>query len=198
MINLKEMESDVIIHHKEILSKEKYLLQKVDFSYKAKDGETVTKTNEVYDPGNAVTVLLYNQQARKIILTKQFRLPSYLNGNNNGMLIEACAGKTDGEDPAVAVKREIKEETGYEVEHVQKIFEAYMTPGAVTEKLSFFVAAYDASMKASEGGGLKEEQEHVEVLEMNFNDALHMLQAGETKDAKTIMLLQYAALNQLL
>lgn len=192
------MERDIVIHNKVVLSNQKYLLQKVTFSYKTKEGGKVTKTNEVYNPGNAVTVFLFNKEKRKIILTKQFRLPSYMNGNEDGMLIEACAGKTDGENPDVAIKREIKEETGFEVPEVEKIFEAYMTPGAVTEKLCFYVAAYDDSMRKTAGGGLKEEQEHVEVLEMSFDDAMLMLKAGDIKDAKTIMLLQYANMNRLL
>lgn len=192
------MEQHINIQKKETLSKEKYLLEKVTFSYTKKDGQEVTKTNEVYHPGNAVTVLLYNKQNRKVILIQQFRLPSYLNGNETGMLIEACAGKTDNEQPEVAIKREIKEEAGYEMNKVEKIFEAYMTPGAVSEKLFFYTAMYDENMKVSEGGGLEEEQEHLNVLELNFDDALQMIRTGEIQDAKTIMLLQYASINKLL
>lgn len=192
------MEQHINIQKKETLSKEKYLLEKVTFSYTKKDGEKVTKTNEVYHPGNAVTVLLYNKQNRKVILIQQFRLPSYLNGNETGMLIEACAGKTDNEQPEVAIKREIKEETGYEVNTIEKIFEAYMTPGAVSEKLFFYTARYDESMKVSEGGGLEEEQEHLNILEANFDEALQMIKTGTIQDAKTIMLLQYACMNKLL
>jgi nudix-type nucleoside diphosphatase (YffH/AdpP family) len=189
---------NVTIHKKETLSKEKYLLEKVSFSYIKTDGKEVTKINEVYHPGNAVTVLLYNKQNRKVILIQQFRLPSYLNGNETGMLIEACAGKTDNEQPEVAIKREIKEETGYEVNTVEKIFEAYMTPGAVSEKLFFYTAMYDENKKVSEGGGLEEEQEHLNVLELNFDEALQLMKTGEIQDAKTIMLLQYASMNKLL
>jgi len=130
--------------------------------------------------------------------TRQFRLPTYVNGNDSGLLIEACAGLLDKDNAEDCIKKETEEETGYRISKVQKIFESYMSPGSVTETLHFFVAEYAESMKVSVGGGLEDEQEHIEVLELNFNEADSMIESGEIKDAKTIMLLQYAKINQLL
>ena len=186
------MNNKVDIKKSETLSKEKYTLKKVTFERTATDGKSEEHKNEVYDMGDAVTVLLYNPQHRTIILTKQFRLPSYLNGNKTGMLIEACAGKIENESPQESIKREIEEETGYKVSAVKKIFEAYSSPGTITELLHFFVAEYSEAMKVSEGGGLKEEKEDVEVIETSFEEAIQIIDTGEIKDAKTIILLLYA------
>ncbi|HVX26455.1 MAG TPA: NUDIX domain-containing protein, partial [Parafilimonas sp.] len=133
-----------------------------------------------------------------VILTKQFRLPSYINGNENGMLIEACAGLLDKDNAEDCIKRETEEETGYKISEVKKIFEAYMSPGSVTEILYFFIAEYSKDMKVNEGGGVEHEEENIEVLELKFDDALKMIGTGEIKDAKTIMLLQYIRLNKIL
>lgn len=192
------MSNNIHIVKTETLSQKKYWLKEVTFEYEQKDGTRQTKTHEVYDMGDVTTVLLYNKEQKTIILTKQFRLPTFLNGNKDGMMIEACAGKLDDEDAASGIKREIKEETGYEVEEVQKIMEVYSTPGTVTEKLYLFVAAYAPHMKISEGGGLAEEQEHVQVMELSFDEAWQMVNKGEIKDAKTIILLQYAFIHRLL
>ena len=132
-----------------------------------------------------------------MILTQQFRLPTFINGNDTGMLIEACAGLLDKDNPEDCIRRETEEETGYKVTEVRKIFEAYMSPGSVTEILYFFVAAYSSDMKIHEGGGIEHEQENIEVLEIAFDAAMNMIETGEIKDAKTIMLLQYAKLNNL-
>ena len=132
-----------------------------------------------------------------MILTRQFRLPSYVNGNGDGMLIEACAGLLDKDNAEDCIKRETEEETGYQVRQVRKIMEAYMSPGSVTEILYFFVAEYSKAMKVNDGGGIEEEQENIEVLEMSLADAMQKIHTGEIKDGKTIMLLQYAALNNL-
>ena len=148
--------------------------------------------------GNATTVLLYNSQQKTVILTKQFRLPSFINGNKTGILIETCAGKIDNESPEDGIKREIEEETGYRIPVVQKVFEAYSSPGTVTEIIYFFIAGYNASMKVSDGGGLKEEKEEIEVMEIPFEEAMQMIDTGEIKDAKTIMLLLYAKVHDLL
>jgi GDP-mannose pyrophosphatase NudK len=186
------MTDEVKIKNEEILWKEKHTLKKITFQHTRNDGTLQEKTNEVYNMGNAVTVLLYNTQQKTVILTKQLRLPSYINGNKSGMLIEACAGKIENESPEESVKREIEEETGYKVPSAKKIFEAYTSPGTITELLYFFVAEYNASMKVSDGGGLKEEKEDVEVIEISFEQAMKMIETGEIKDAKTIMLLLYA------
>ena len=152
----------------------------------------------MYDRGNGATILLYNKNRRTIILTRQFRLPSYLNGNDSGLLIEACAGLLEEDNAEECIKLETEEETGYKISKVEKIFESYMTPGAVTEIVHFFIGEYDSDMKVSEGGGLEAEQEDIEVLELDFNKAYNMIKAGGIKDAKTIMLMQYAMIQGLL
>lgn len=188
---------NIKIVSKEILSDNWYTLSKITFQYSKKDGTIETQSREAYDRGNGATILLYNKALQTVILTRQFRLPTYLNGNESGMLIETCAGLLDQDNPETAIKRETEEETGYKITDVKKVFEAYMSPGSVTEILYFFVAEYSKDMKVSEGGGHHEEQENIEVLEMPFTDAVKMISTGEIKDGKTIMLLQYAQLNQL-
>lgn len=182
----------------ELLSDNWYLLNKVTFEYK-KNPETIQKQiREVYDRGNGAAILLYNTVNKTVLLTSQFRLPTYLNGNKSGMMVEVCAGLLDADHPEQCVIRETEEETGYKIPKVQKIMETYMSPGAVTEILHLFVGAYDATMKVSEGGGVAHEQENIEVLEMPFETAYAMIASGEIKDAKTIMLLQYAKINALI
>lgn len=192
------MKKRVSIAKTEILSKKFYTLKKVILQYKTKKGNLRTAEREVYDRGNGVAVLLYNKQKKKIVLTRQFRLPTYLNKNVSGMMIEVCAGTLDEKNPDDCVKREIEEETGYRIEQVNKIFQSYMSPGAVTEILHFYLAEYSDDMKVSEGGGLDEEHEHIEVLELNFEDAYNMIFSGEIQDSKTIMLLQHAKIQRLL
>ncbi|WP_231465058.1 MULTISPECIES: GDP-mannose pyrophosphatase NudK [unclassified Pedobacter] len=181
----------------EILSDNWYTLNKITFEYHKKDGTVQTQNREAYDRGNGATILLYNKENGTVILTRQFRLPTYINGNNDGMLIETCAGLVDKDNPETAIKRETEEETGYKIKDVKKVFEAYMSPGSVTEILYFFVAEYSKDMKVSEGGGHHEEQENIEVLELPFSKALDMIKTGAIKDGKTIMLLQYAQINGL-
>lgn len=192
------MISNVKIIKTDILSDNWYILKKVTYEYTKKDGTKLTQSREAYDRGNGATILLYNLQQKTVILTKQFRLPSYINGNENGMLIEACAGLLDKDNAEDCIKRETEEETGYKISEVKKIFEAYMSPGSVTEILYFFVAEYSKDMKVNEGGGVEHEEENIEVLELNFDDALRKIETGEIKDAKTIMLLQYIRLNKIL
>ena len=182
----------------EILSKNWYTLKKISYEYKKKDGSWQTQFREAYDRGNGATILLYNKENKTIILTNQFRLPTFINGNETGMLIETCAGLLDTDNPEDCIKREAEEETGYKISSVKKIFEAYMSPGSVTEILYFFIAEYSKDMKVNEGGGIEHEQEDIEVLEMPFAKALQMMAVGEIKDAKTIILLQYAQLNRLM
>ena len=191
------MNEKVKIISTEILSHNWYVLKKITYEY-FKDGKWQKQVREAYDRGNGATILLYNKENKTVILTRQFRLPSFINGNADGMLIEACAGLLDKDDPENCIKRETEEETGYRIKDVRKIFEAYMSPGSVTEILYFFVAEYSSSMKVHEGGGMEHEQENIEVLEIKFHDAMQMISTGEIKDAKTIMLLQYAKLNKLL
>ncbi|KIA91642.1 GDP-mannose pyrophosphatase [Pedobacter kyungheensis] len=189
---------NIKIISKEILSDNWYTLNKITFEYRKKDGSIETQNREAYDRGNGATILLYNKAQQTVILTRQFRLPTYINGNSDGMLIETCAGLLDKDNPETAIKRETEEETGYQIKDVKKVFEAYMSPGSVTEILYFFVAEYTKDMKVSDGGGHHDEQENIEVLETGFSEALNMIGTGEIKDGKTIMLLQYAQINHLL
>lgn len=182
----------------EVLSDNWYILRKITYEYQKKDGSIQTQTREAYDRGNGATILLYNKVQRTVILTRQFRLPTYVNGNASGMLIEACAGLLDKDNPEDCIRRETEEETGYKIKDVQKIFEAYMSPGSVTEILYFFVAEYEKSMKVNEGGGVAHEEENIEVLELPLEHAMNMISTGEIKDGKTIMLLQYIKLHQLI
>ena len=189
---------NVKIKKTELLSDNWYTLNKVTYDIQHPNGTWETQKREAYDRGNGATILLYNKEHQTVILTRQFRLPTYINGNKTGMMIEACAGLLDKDNAEDCIRKETEEETGYRIRKVQKIFEAYMSPGSVTEILYFFVAEYDKEMKVSEGGGLEEEQENIEVLELNFNDAINMMSSGEIKDGKTMMLLQYAQIHKLL
>lgn len=178
-----------------VLSEDWATLQKVKFEYLNKDNNWEKQTREVYDRGNGAVVLLYNLERQTVVLTEQFRMATYLNKNENGMMIEACAGMLDENDPETAIKKEIEEETGYQLDKVEKIFECYMSPGAVTEILHFFIAPYSEKEKVSEGGGAEEETENIRVLEHTFPETLEMIKTGKIKDAKTILLLQYAQIN---
>ena len=178
-----------------ILSYNWYTLKKVDFEYLNNQNTWEKQSREAYDRGNGAVVLLYNLERQTVILTRQFRMPTYLNKNKDGMMIEACAGLLDENDPKTAIIKEIEEETGYRIKTVEKVFESYMSPGSVTEILHFFIAAYTEDQKVSEGGGAADETENIEVLEYSFTEALALIKSGEIKDAKTIMLLQYAQIN---
>jgi GDP-mannose pyrophosphatase NudK len=181
-----------------VLSDNWYVLRKVTYEFLGRDGKWQQHSREAYDRGNGATILLYNKANQTVILTRQFRMPTYLNGNEQGYLIETCAGLLDKDNPEDCIRKETEEETGYKISSVQKAFEAYMSPGSVTEILYFFTAEYTKDMKVSDGGGLEEETEHIEVLELPFTQALDMVKTGEIKDAKTMMLLQYAQINGLM
>ena len=183
---------------KQLLSDYKCKLEKISFEYHRSDDTWQAQQRVVFSRKDATTALLYNLQTGKIILTKQFRLPTYVNGNKTGELIEACAGTLDdNETPEQCIIREIEEETGYKTNNVSKIFEAYLSPGSVTEKVYFFIAEYAAEMKRGKGGGT-DETEDIEVMELSLKEAYDMIAGGEIKDAKTIMLLQYAVLHKIL
>lgn len=188
----------VKILNTEILSDNWYILRKITYEYFKKDGSRQVQTREAYDRGNGATILLYNREFKTVILTRQFRLPTFINGNESGMLIEACAGLLDNDNAEDCIKRETEEETGYQVTDVRKIFEAYMSPGSVTEILHFFIAEYSKAMKVAEGGGVEHEEENIEVLEMPIDQAMEMVEAGKIKDGKTIMLLQHIRLKNIL
>ncbi|MFP8892344.1 GDP-mannose pyrophosphatase NudK [Chryseobacterium sp. EZn1] len=189
---------NITLLNTEILSDNWYTLNKVTYSVLKKDGTTETQSREAYDRGNGAVILLYNKVSNTVILTRQFRLPTYINGNSTGMLIEACAGLLDNDNPEDCIKRETEEETGYKISKVEKVFEAYMSPGSVTEILYFFIAEYSHEMKINNGGGLEEEGENIEVLELSFEESLKMIDTGEIKDAKTIMLLQHLRIKGIL
>lgn len=188
------MSDHVRILKTEILSDNWYTLKKITFDLLLKNGTWTQQNREAYDRGNGATILLYNKENKTVILTRQFRLPTYINGNPDGMLIEACAGLLDLDNAEDCIRRETEEETGFTIREVKKIFEAYMSPGSVTEILHFFIAEYSRDMKTSEGGG-EGENEDIEVLELPFEKAWLMMETGEIKDAKTIMLLQYMKLH---
>lgn len=192
------MTNHVRIIESELLSDNWYVLKKVTYELTKENGTTQIQTREAYDRGNGAAILLYNTQQQTVILTKQFRLPTYVNGNPSGMMVEACAGLLDKENPEDAIKRETEEETGYKITEVKKVFEAYMSPGSVTEIIYFFIAEYTNDMKVSAGGGLEHEQEDIEVLELPIAAALNMIETGEIKDGKTIMLLQHLRLKGIL
>ncbi|EOW2371437.1 NUDIX domain-containing protein [Cronobacter sakazakii] len=176
------------------LSDDWYVLKKYTFDYQRRDGQWQRQSREAYDRGNGATILLYNRAERCVILTRQFRLPVFLNGYDN-VLTETAAGLLDEAEPEVRIRAEAEEETGYLVDNVEKVFEAYMSPGSVTEKLYFFIGEYDPARRRGAGGGVAQEGEDIEVVKMPIDDALRTVREGEIVDAKTIMLLQYAALN---
>ncbi|MFN9114910.1 MAG: GDP-mannose pyrophosphatase NudK [Bacteroidota bacterium] len=181
----------------EVLANNWATLRKITYDYQKPDGTWETHVREAYDRGNGATILLYNKADKTVILTRQFRLPTYFNGNESGMRIEACAGVLDQHNAEDCIRKETEEETGYQVRDVTKIFEVYMSPGSVTEIVYFFIGEYEKDMKINNGGGLDEEQENIEVLEIPFDTAYEMIADGAIKDAKTIMLLQYANINKL-
>lgn len=192
------MISNIKIIDTQILSDNWYILKKVSYTYTKEDGSVKKQVREAYDRGNGATILLYNTDNKTVILTRQFRLPSFINGNETGMLIESCAGLLDENNPEDCIIKETEEETGYKIKDIRRIFEVYMSPGAVTELLYFFVAEYTSAQKISDGGGAENEEENIEVLELNIDDAMKMISSGEIKDGKTIILLQYVKLHKLI
>ncbi|TDW52599.1 nudix-type nucleoside diphosphatase (YffH/AdpP family) [Flavobacterium sp. 270] len=188
---------EIKITDTKLLSDNWYVLNKVTFDYKKENQPVESHIREVYDRGNGAGILLYNSIKKTVILTRQFRLPTFLNGNKTGMMIEVCAGLLDKDNAEQAIIRETEEETGYRLKKVQKVIETYMSPGSVTEILYLFVGEYEENMKVSEGGGLDAEQENIEVLEYTFDEAYTMIESGEITDAKTILLLQHAKIKGL-
>jgi nudix-type nucleoside diphosphatase (YffH/AdpP family) len=179
-----------------VLSDDWYVLKKTTFDFLRRDGRWQRQTRETYDRGNGATLLLFNRAKKTVVLTRQFRLPAFVNGHD-GMLLEAAAGLLDKASPEERIRAEVEEETGYRVQHVQKVFEAYMSPGSVTEKLHFFIADYDAATRVGNGGGVEAEGEDIEVIELALEDALAGVRRGDIVDGKTIMLLQFLALREL-
>jgi nudix-type nucleoside diphosphatase (YffH/AdpP family) len=182
------------VNNVRLLSDNHYTLKTTTFEWRRANGEWQTQHRETYDRGNGATLLPYHFRERTVVLVRQFRYPAYVNGHDD-LMIEAAAGLLDNESPEVRIRAEAEEETGYRLGSIRKVFEAFMSPGAVTEKLHFFVAEYEPEMRIGNGGGNADEGEDIEVLELSIDQALAMIGDGRIVDAKTIMLLQYAALN---
>ncbi|WP_082608106.1 GDP-mannose pyrophosphatase NudK [Acidovorax sp. Root219] len=178
----------------QVLSDNWYTLRKISVELRRRDGQWQRLSREAYDRGNGAALLLWDPRRSTVVLTRQFRLPAFLNGSPDGQLIEACAGLLDGDEPEACIRREAEEETGYRIRTPRKLFEAYMSPGSVTEKLHFFVAEYEPGDRVRAGGGLMEEGEDIEVIEMPLAEALAAIASGRIQDGKTIMLLQHVAL----
>lgn len=185
----------VRVHDVRVLADDWYVLKKTTFDYHRRDGRWQRLSRETYDRGNGATLLLYDRARRTVVLTRQFRYPAYVNGSSDGLLIEACAGLLEQDDAESCIRREAEEETGFRVGTVTRLFEAYMSPGSVTERLVFFAAEYTATARVGVGGGTADEGEDIEVLELPLDRALGMITTGEIVDGKTILLLQHAALH---
>lgn len=184
---------------KKILSKAWATLYEVNYDYQFKDGTWKQISRESYDRGNGTCILLYNSEKKTVILTKQFRMPAYQNDERDGMSIEVCAGAIDkNESPEATIIRETEEEVGYKIRNVQQVMEAYTSPGALTEKMYFFIGAYSEALKFNDGGGVETENEEIEVLELPSQKAIEMIDSGDIQDAKTIILLQYAQIHKLI
>lgn len=184
----------VRIVEQRVLADDWFVLKKTTFDYRHSNGRWQRLQRETYDRGDGAALLLFNRARGTVVLIRQFRFPAYANGLADGMLVEACAGLLDNEAPEVAIRREVEEETGFAVRMPRKVFEAFMSPGSVTERLHFFVAEYEPGDRVSQGGGDASEGEDIEVLELPLDQALAMIGTGEIQDGKTIMLLQHAAL----
>jgi nudix-type nucleoside diphosphatase (YffH/AdpP family) len=185
----------VIVRDVELTSQGWHVLRRTTYDYRRRDGRWVTEQRETYDRGNGATILVYNPARRTVLLTRQFRFPVYVNGHPDGMLIEAAAGLLDDDDPQTAIRREASEELGVTVGALQHVFDVYMSPGSVTERVHFYAAPFQAADRTGDGGGLADDGEDIEVLEIGFADALEMTADGRIADGKTIMLLQWAALH---
>lgn len=183
------MSFNVTVIKDKILSDNYFVLRNITYDLTRKNGEVIRHKREVYDRGNGATILLYNPEKKSVVMIRQFRVATWVNGNKDGRLIETCAGLLDDDEPEACVRKEAIEETGYQVGEVRKLFELYMSPGGVTEIVHFFIARYDDSSRASKGGGV--EDEDIEVLELPFATALAMVKSGEIRDGKSVILLQY-------
>ncbi|MES2150224.1 MAG: NUDIX domain-containing protein [Pseudomonadota bacterium] len=190
------MHESIRIDQVEVLSDDWYVLKKYQFALRRRDGSWQQQTRQVYDRGNGATILLYNRARQTVLLTRQFRLPAYVNGHS-GFLIEAAAGLLDNASPEERIRAEAEEETGYRIGAVEKLYEVFMSPGSVTERVHFFIAEYEPRQRVGDGGGLAEEGEDIEVLELDMHAALAMVTSGEIADGKTIILLQHMQLHLL-
>ena len=186
---------NVVVENVEVVSDGWHVLRRTTLKYRRRDGKWTTQQRETYDRGNGATIMLYDLAARTVVLTRQFRFPVYVNDHPDGMFIEAAAGLLDGDSPEVAIAREATEELGITPASVRHVFDLYMSPGSVTERVHFYVAPYSSADVVGDGGGLEDEGEDIEVLTLDFDDALTMTTDGRIADGKTVILLQWAALN---
>jgi len=185
---------DITVTAVELLASGWHVLRKTTFEHRHADGSVTTEQRETYDRGNGATILLYDTTRITVLLCRQFRFPVYVNGHPDGMLIETAAGLLDDDEPEAAIRREAEEELGVTLGDLEHVFDAYMSPGSVTERVHFYAAPYSQASRTSRGGGLVEEGEEIDVLEIDFSESLRMIEDGRIADAKTIMLLQWAAL----
>ena len=185
---------DVVVRDVELLASGWHVLRRTTVERRRPDGSWTTEQRETYDRGNGATLLLHDTARRTVLLSRQFRFPVYVNGHPDGMLLETAAGLLDDESPEKAVRREVEEELGVSVGEVEHVFDVWMSPGSVTERLHFFAAPYTAADRTGDRGGVAEEGEDIEIVELDFDEALDMIDDGRIADAKTIMLLQWAAL----
>jgi nudix-type nucleoside diphosphatase, YffH/AdpP family len=183
------MSLNITVIKDKILSDNYFILRNIIYDLTQRNGDVVQHKREVYDRGNGATVLLYNRQKQSVVLVRQFRVATWVNGNLDGMLIETCAGLLDDDEPEACIRKEAIEETGYQVSNVRKVFQLYMSPGGVTEIVHFFIAEYDERLRQNNGGGV--EDEDIDVLELPFAQAIEMIRSGEICDGKTVILLQY-------
>lgn len=186
---------DVRVTGVELVAAAWHVLRRTTLEVKTPDGAWQTQQRETYDRGNGATILLYDTDRRRVLLTRQFRYPVYVNGHPDGMLVETAAGLLDDDDPTTAIRREAQEETGVAVGELTHVWDVYMSPGSVTERIHFFAAPYDGSTRTTDRAGLADEGEHIELLDLDIEDALAMIRDGRIQDAKTIMLLQWAVLD---
>ncbi|MFH8381326.1 NUDIX domain-containing protein [Kitasatospora sp. NPDC018058] len=186
---------DVVVRDMELTSQGWHVLRRTTFDYRRRDGRWVTQQRETYDRGNGAVVLPYDAERGRIPLTRQFRYPADVNDHPDGMLVEAAAGLLDADDPPAAIRRESAEELGVTLGPLTHVLDAYMSPGSVTERLHFHAAPYTPADRTGAGGGIEEDCEDIEVLELPFGDALAMVRDGRITDGKTILLLQWAALD---
>ena len=183
------MSLNITVIKDKILSENYFVLRNITYNLTQRNGEVVQHKREVYDRGNGATVLLYSRHKQSVVLVRQFRVATWVNGNLDGMLIETCAGLLDDDEPEDCIRKEAIEETGYQVSNVRKVFQLYMSPGGVTEIVHFFIAEYDERLRQNDGGGV--EDEDIDVLELPFSQAIEMIRSGEICDGKTVILLQY-------
>ncbi len=186
---------NIVVKDVEVVSDGWHVLRRTTFDIRDSAGRWSTQQRETYDRGNGSAVLPYDLERRTVLLTRQFRFPAYVNGHPDGMLIEVAAGLLDDDDPVTAIRREAREELGVELGELTSVFDAFMSPGSVTERLHLFAASYSPKDRIDAGGGLAEEGEDIEVLELDIEEAIAMMRVGRIRDAKTIMLLQWLVLD---